>query len=58
MFNEELPRRYKRSVLTTLKALESVKVNKASGPENNYEWALRNHANVLAPPLTVILTSH
>ena len=35
----------------TFKALESVKANKATGPDNIPAWALRNYANVLAPPL-------
>ena len=42
--NEELPDQYVISVCTTFKALESVKANKATGPDNN----------VLAPPLTAI----
>ena len=56
--NEELWDQCAISVFTTLKAFESVKVNKAAGPENIPAWVLRNHANVLAPPLTAILTIH
>ena len=52
--NEELPDQYVISVCTTFKALESVKANKATGPDNIAAWVLRNHANVLAPPLTAI----
>ena len=50
---DEMPHQCVRSVFTTLYVLERVQVNKASGPDNNPEWALRNHANVVAPPLTV-----
>ena len=49
------PRRiyqYVISVCTTFKALESVKANKATGPDNIPACVLRNYANVLAPPLT------
>ena len=38
------------------KALESVKVIKATGSDNIPAWVLRNHANVLAPPLTAIFS--
>ena len=40
--NEELP---VISVCTTFKALESVKANKATGPDNIPAWVLRNYAN-------------
>ena len=43
--NEEQPDQYVISVCTTFKALESVKANKATGPDNIPAWALRNHAN-------------
>ena len=57
--NEELPDQYVISVCTTFKALESVKANKTTGPDNIPAWVLRNYANVLAPPLTAIfLTIH
>ena len=46
-----------RSVCTTFKALESVKANKATGPDNIPAWVLRNYANVLAPPLTTIFNN-
>lgn len=52
--NEELPDQYVIDVMTTFKALQNVKVNKATGPDNIPAWVLRNHANVLAPPLTAI----
>ena len=55
--NEELPDQYVISVYTTFKALESVKANKATGPDNIPEWVLRNYANVLAPPLTAIFNN-
>ncbi|KAK2172865.1 hypothetical protein NP493_923g00003 [Ridgeia piscesae] len=49
--NEELPDQYVISVCTTFKALQSVKANKATGPDNIPAWVLRNYANVLAPPI-------
>ena len=52
--NDELPDQYVISVCTTSKALESVKANKATGPDNIPAWVLKNYANVLAPPLTAI----
>ena len=39
------------------KALESVKVNKATEHDNIPAWVLRNYANVLAPPLTAIFNN-
>ena len=54
---EELPDQYVISVCTTFKALESVKANKGTGPDNIPAWVLRNYANVLALPLTAILTN-
>ena len=41
--NEELPDQYVISVCTTFKALESVKANKATGPDNIPAWVLRNY---------------
>ena len=55
--NEELPDQYVKSVRTTFKALESVKANKSTGPDNIPAWVLRNYATVLAPPLTVIFNN-
>ena len=55
--NEELPDQYVISVYTTFKALESVKANKGTGPDNIPAWVLRNYANVLAPPLTAIFNN-
>ena len=52
--NEELPDQSLISICTTFKALESAKANKATGPDNIPAWMLRNHANVLAPPLIAI----
>ena len=56
--NEELPDQYVISVCTTFKALESVKANKATGPDNIPAWVLRNHGNVLVPPLTAIFVNN
>ena len=42
---------------TTLQALRKVKVNKATGPDNVPAWILKNHANILAGPLTAIFNS-
>jgi len=53
--NEELPNQYAISAFTTFIPLECVKVNKATWPDNIPAWVLRNHANVLAPPLTAIV---
>ena len=54
--NEELPDQYV-IVMTTFRALQKVKANKATGPENIPAWVLRNHADILAPPLTAIVNS-
>ncbi|KAK2183531.1 hypothetical protein NP493_308g03120 [Ridgeia piscesae] len=45
--NEELSDQYVISVCTTFKALESVKANKATVPDNIPAWVLRNYGNVL-----------
>ena len=55
--NKELPYQYEISGCITFKTLESVKANKATGPDNIPARVLRNHANVLGPPLTANLTS-
>ena len=55
--NEELPDQYVISVCTTVKALENVKANKATGPDKIPAWVLRNYANVLAPPLAAIFNN-
>ena len=55
--NEELPDQSVISVCTTFRAFESVKANKATGPDNIPAWVVRNHANVLARPLTVIFNN-
>ena len=55
--NKELPDHYVICVYSTFKALESVKANKATGPDNILAWELRNYANVLAPPLTAIFNN-
>ena len=53
-FNEELPDQYVINECTTFKSLESVKANKATGPDNIPAWVLRDYANVVAPPLTAM----
>ena len=50
--NGELPDQYVIPVMKTFEALRNVKVRKATGPDNIPAWLLRNHAEVLAPPLT------
>ena len=40
--------------MKTFEALCNVKVRKATGPDNIPAWLLKNHAEVLAPPLTAI----
>ena len=40
--NEELPDQYVISVMTTFKALQKVKANKATWPDNIPAWVLRN----------------
>ena len=52
--NEELPDAYCISVDETLLALQRVKTNKATGPDNIPAWVLKDHANILAAPLTAI----
>ena len=50
----ELPDECIISIETTFKALRNIKTNKASGPDNTSAWVLKDHATLLAPPLTVI----
>ena len=52
--NEELPDAYCISVDVTLLALQRVKTNKATGPDDIPAWVLKDHANILAAPLTAI----
>ena len=40
--------------MKTFEALCIVKVRKTTGPDNIPAWLLKNHAEVLAPPLTAI----
>ena len=40
--------------MKTFEALCNVKVRKATEPDNIPAWLLKNHAEVLAPPLTYI----
>ena len=49
--NGELPDQYVITVMKTFEALCNVKVRKATGPDNIPAWLLKNHAEVLAPPL-------
>ena len=37
--------------------MESVKANKATGPDSIPGWVLKHSANVLAPPLTAIFNN-
>ena len=53
--NEELSDKYVIGVFTTLTAMESVKMNKATGPDNIPALVFRNHAN--APPLTALFST-
>ena len=55
--NEELPDEYCISVDVTLLALRRVKTNKATGPDNIPAWVLKDHAIILAAPLTAIFNS-
>ena len=53
----QLPDEYAIDLTTTLQALRKVKTNKATGPDNVPAWILKNHANILAGPLTAIFNS-
>ena len=55
--NEELPDAYCISVYVTLLALQRVKTNTATGPDNIPALVLKDHANILAAPLTAIFNS-
>ena len=44
-------------VTTTPHALRKVRQNKATGHDNVQAWILKNHANILAGPLTTIFNS-
>ena len=50
----ELPDECIISIQTTFKAICNIKTNKASGPDNTPAWVLKDHAALLAPPLTAI----
>ena len=52
----ELPDEFIISIQTTFKALglRNIKPNKATGPDNTPAWVLKDHADLLAPPLTAI----
>ena len=49
-----LPDEYVIDLATTLQALRKVKTNKATGLDNVPNWILKNHASILAGPLTAI----
>ena len=55
--NEELPDQYVIPVMKTFEALCNVKVRKTTGPDNIPAWLLKNHAEVLAPPLAAIFNN-
>ena len=42
------------SIQTTFTALSNIMPNKATGPDNTPAWVLKDHADLLAPPLTAI----
>ena len=41
-------------IQTTFKALRNSNANKALGPDNTPVWVLKDHADLLVPPLTAI----
>ena len=53
----ELPDQYVIPVMKTFEALCNVKARKATEPDNIPAWLLKNHAEVLAPPLTAIFNN-
>ena len=53
----QLPDEYVIDLTTTLQAIRNVKTNKATGPGNVPAWILKNHANIVAGPLTAISNS-
>ena len=53
----QLPNEYVIDLATTLQALRKVKTNKATGPDNVPAWILKNHASILAGPLTAIFNA-
>ena len=53
----QLPDEYVIVLTTTLQALRKIKTNKATGPDNVPAWILKNHANILAGPLTAIFNN-
>ena len=53
----QLPHEYVIDLTTTLQALRKVKTKKATGPDNVSAWIPKNHANILAGPLTAIFNS-
>ena len=55
--NGELPDQFVIPVMKTFEALCNVKVRKATGRTTFLNWLLKNHAEVLAPPLTAIFNN-
>ena len=55
--DDQLPDEYVIDLTRTLHALRKLKINKATGPDNIPAWILKNHANILAGPLTAIFNS-
>ena len=55
--DEPLPAEFIISVTDTEVALEKVKVNKATGPDNISPWVLKDFSHLLAAPVTAIFNS-
>ena len=55
--DEPLPAEFIISVIDTEVALEKVKVNKATGPDNIPPWVLKDCSHLLAAPVTAIFNS-
>ena len=53
----EIPADYIINVPVTEMALQRIKVNKSTGPDNIPAWLLRDNATVLARPLTALFNS-
>ena len=54
---DPLPAAFTISVKETEDALNKVKVNKATGPDNIPPWILRDFSHILAAPLAAIYNS-
>ena len=55
--SDPVPDEFIISVDTTKKALDMIKINKATGPDGVPAWILREFSNSLAAPLTAIFNS-